>query len=59
LHPQDKITWDEAYKQEYDGLADIDTWEVISKQEYKDMKHMLGSLLPTMAISIIKYDREG
>jgi deoxyuridine 5'-triphosphate nucleotidohydrolase len=59
LHPQDKITWDAAYKEEYEGLADIDTWEVISESEYKDMKHILGSLLPTMAISIIKHDEHG
>jgi hypothetical protein len=43
LHPEDKATWDEVYKQEYEGLADIDTWEVISESEYKDMHHILGS----------------
>ena len=59
LHPEDKITWDEAYRQEYQGLMDIDTWEVISEQEYKDTKHILGSILPTMAISVIKHDGDG
>jgi deoxyuridine 5'-triphosphate nucleotidohydrolase len=59
LHPDDKITWDEAYRQEYEGLMDIDTWEVISEEEYNNMKHILGSLLPTMAISVIKHDGNG
>jgi hypothetical protein len=59
LHPDDKQTWDAAYKHEYDGLTDIDTWEVITEEEYNNMKHILGNLLPTMAISVIKHDGEG
>lgn len=59
LHPEDKKTWDAAYNEEYNGLVDIDTWEVISESEYNNMKHILGNLLPTMAISIIKHDGEG
>ena len=60
LHPDDKETWDEAYRQEYQGLVDIDTWEVISEEKYQNMKHiLLGNLLPTMAISTIKYDGNG
>jgi hypothetical protein len=59
LHLQDKATWDEAYKQEYESLADINTWEVISESEYNDIKHILGKLLPTITISIIKDDGEG
>jgi deoxyuridine 5'-triphosphate nucleotidohydrolase len=59
LHPQDKATWDEAYRQEYQGLMDIDTWEMITEEEYNNMKHIFGTLLPTMAISTIKYDGDG
>ena len=59
LHPEDKATWDEAYRQEYQGLVDIDTWEIISEEKYNNMKHILGNLLPTMAISTIKYDDNG
>ena len=35
MHPDNKITWDQSYKSEYDGLVDIDTWEVISEEEYQ------------------------
>ena len=35
LHPEDKATWDESYKQEYQGLADIDTWEYLSEKDYQ------------------------
>jgi hypothetical protein len=59
LHPDDKKTWDAAYKHEYDGLTDIDTWEVITEDEYKTMRHILGNLLPAMAISTIKHDGKG
>jgi hypothetical protein len=59
LHPDDKATWDEAYRQEYQGLLDIDTWEMITEEEYNDMKHIFGTLLPTMAISTIKYYGDG
>ena len=59
LHSDDRKTWDESYRQEYQGLVDIDTWEYISESDYLDSKHMFGNLLPTMAISTIKHDGEG
>ena len=59
LHPEDKDTWDEAYRQEYQGLVDIDTWETITEAEYVASKHLYKGLMPTMAISIIKYDGNG
>ena len=34
LHVDDKNTWDEAYRQEYQGIVDIDTWETITETEY-------------------------
>ncbi len=59
MHPSDKATWDESYRQEYQGLVDIDTWEVIPEAEYLESKHLFGSLLPTMAIAVIKPDGDG
>ncbi len=59
LHPNDKKIWDESYRQEYQGLIDIDTWETISEEEYQNMKHIYKGLMPTMAISVIKYDGYG
>ena len=59
LHPHDKVIWDKAYAQEYQGLQDIDTWEYISETDYQNCKHIFGKLMPTMAISVIKKDENG
>jgi hypothetical protein len=34
MHPDDKIIWDDAYNEEYDGLISLPTWEVVSEAEY-------------------------
>ena len=59
LHEDDKTTWDEAYRQEYQGLVDIETWETISKDDYIATKHLYKGIMPTMAISVTKYDGNG
>jgi hypothetical protein len=59
LHPDDKTTWDAAYKSEYDGLVNIETWETITEAQYQSMKHLYQGIMPTMAISTIKYDGQG
>ena len=59
LHPEDKAIWDEAYRQEWQGLKDIDTWETISEEEYNNTKHLYRGTMPTMAISVIKRDENG
>ena len=59
LTNNDQMIWDAAYMQEFKGLEDIETWEYISEKEYQDMKHILGNLLPTMAITTIKKDENG
>lgn len=59
LHPTDKLIWDRSYDDEYDGLVNIDTWETITEEDYQRSKHMFGKLMPTMAISTIKYDGDG
>jgi len=51
----DKKIWDDAYKEEYDGLADIPTWEVISESQFKLLSKGVRPLL-SMAISTIKHD---
>ena len=60
LSPHDKDIWDRSYLEEYNGLLNLDTWEVISEEEYKRLLPFSGkALLPTMAISTIKRDGEG
>jgi hypothetical protein len=55
MHPVDKHMWDEAYSEEYDGLASIPTWEVLSEAQFKLLSKGRKPL-PSMAISTIKYD---
>jgi len=59
LPPLDKEKWDAAYKEEWDGLQALGTWETITEEEYKSLKPIAGTALPSMAISTIKYDRDG
>jgi hypothetical protein len=30
----DRTIWNESYRQEYQGLVDIGTWETITEEEY-------------------------
>jgi hypothetical protein len=53
--PGDKQIWDDAYNEEYDGLANIPTWEVISEHQFKLLSKGVKPL-PSMAILTIKYD---
>jgi hypothetical protein len=55
LDVTDKIIWDEAYNEEYDGLEALPTWEVISEAQYRQLSKG-RKVLPTMAIATIKYD---
>ena len=58
--PKDKQIWDDSYKEEYEGLQSLNTWEVISEEQYKTLKKTCKAhLLPTMAISVIKRDGNG
>ena len=59
LPVKDRAIWDRSYREEYDGLVNLDTWEVISEEEYKALLPVCGKALPTMAISTIKTDGEG
>jgi hypothetical protein len=55
LNPEDKLIWDAAYDEEYDGLESLPTWEVISEEQYYQLSKGRKAL-PTMAIATIKYD---
>ena len=56
----DKLLWDEAYKEEYEGLQRLGTWKAVTEDEYQQLKTVIKTkFLPTMAISTIKYDGEG
>ena len=59
LNQNDRDIWDAAYAAEYKGLENIETWELITDEQYKSMKHLYKGLLPTMAITTIKKDGMG
>ena len=59
LNPNDKAIWDSAYAEEYYGLKDLPAWTSITEQEFKRMRHKYKAILPTMAISCIKFDEHG
>ena len=59
MMPEDKSTWDKSYQEEYDGLVNINTWEVITEEEYENNKDKYGKKMPTMAIAIINRDNHG
>lgn len=50
LHPSDKKIWDSSYTEEYKGIVHINTWDLISKKEYKKLRKTLVPALPTLAI---------
>jgi hypothetical protein len=47
--------WDEAYFEEYDGLALLPTWEILTEDQFKTLSKG-AKALPSMAIAMIKYD---
>ena len=59
LNKMDKEIWDRAYAEEYNGLKNLPAWTHLTEQEYKSMQHKYKALLPTMAISCIKFDELG
>ena len=56
MKKNDKDIWDSAYAEEYFGLQNLPAWTTITEKEYKNMQHKYKTLLPTMAISTIKFD---
>jgi hypothetical protein len=55
MSTSDKAIWDAAYYEEFDGLASIPTWEVLTESQFKLISKGRKPL-PSMAISTIKYD---
>jgi len=55
MTPSDKAIWENAYCEEFDGLANIPTWEVLTEDQFRGLSKGQKSL-PSMAISTIKYD---
>jgi hypothetical protein len=55
MTPHDKKIWDEAYCEEYDGLASIPTWQVLTESQFKLLSKGCRPL-PSMTISTIKYN---
>lgn len=51
----DKEIWDAAYAEEYDGLASLPTWDIITEAQFKQISKGI-KVLPYMAIAKIKYD---
>lgn len=52
-----KKIWKDNYEVQY-GLNDLPAWTTISEVEYQIIRHIIGHVLPTMAISTVKYDRK-
>jgi hypothetical protein len=55
MSSSDKAIWDDAYFEEYDGLASIPTWEIFTEAQFKALGKGVKAL-PSMAIATIKYD---
>ena len=56
LSPSNQRTWKGGYDEEYYGLKNLPAWITISQAEYDRIRPIVGTALPTMAISTIKYD---
>lgn len=59
LNKNDKAIWDDAYAEEYFGLVNLPCWVTITHKEYLANKHLYTSVLPSIAVSTIKYDEHG
>jgi hypothetical protein len=55
LSENDKNIWNAAYSEEYDGLSDLPTWEILTEDQFKQLSKGTKAL-PSMAIATIKYD---
>jgi hypothetical protein len=55
LTASDKSIWDSAYDEEFDGLNNLPTWEVLTESQFKSLSKGVKPL-PSMAIATIKYD---
>ena len=56
FNPNNKRIWESAYDEEYDGLVGLPAWYSISEAKFQKIKHKCKGVLPSMALSTIKYD---
>ena len=59
---KDRETWLASYNEEYDGLTELDVFDVIDKQKYLQLLDLHGKnaeAIPTMNIFNVKTDKEG
>ena len=61
MSDNDKDIWNAAYREKYTGLHEQQkAWSYIMEEEYQILlKTFNASILPTMAISTIKYNKHG
>jgi hypothetical protein len=55
MDSNDKLIWDVAYDEEYDGLVSLPTWDILTEEQFRCISKGKRAL-PTMAIATIKYD---
>ena len=58
----DAHVWNDAYDEEYDGIAGLDTFVEITEIEYRELVAEHGEAamaIPTMNIFIVKKDKDG
>jgi len=48
--PEDKIIWNNAHDEEYDGLVSLPAWEIVTEEKFRQLSKG-GKALPTMAIA--------
>jgi hypothetical protein len=50
MDPEDKIIWNNAHDEEYDGLVSLPTWEIFTEEKFRQLSKGRKAL-PTMAIA--------
>ena len=53
MSDSNKLIWDEALNEEFDGLSSLPTWEVLTETQFKSLGPD-AKALPSMAIATIK-----
>jgi hypothetical protein len=52
----DKSIWHDSYKEEYDGLNSNNTFDIISEDEYQQLRHLHGvRAIPSMCTFVVKH----
>eukprot|EP00957_Ditylum_brightwellii_P157183 11962823-Ditylum_brightwellii.AAC.2 len=59
LYYYDQKLWKQAYNEEFYGLQGLPAWSIINEATYQKLCPIAGNAMPSMAISTIKYDKDG